>query len=225
MEKVILCWSGGKDCSLALHELLCSGRYSVAGILTTVTEDFDRISMHGVRSTLLDKQAEALNLILEKVVISRNATNEEYEERMSEILTRLKDKGINTVAFGDIFLEDLRAYRESNLARIQMKAVFPLWKKDTASLARSFIDLGFKAIVSCVDTQFLDACFTGREFDGAFLEDLPSSVDPCGENGEFHTFVYAGPIFEDGISFSKGEIVLRNDRFCFCDLVPTGASS
>lgn len=220
MNSTLLCWSGGKDCALALHELLDSGQYSMTGILTTVTGDYDRISMHGVRSILLEKQAEALDLPLEKVLITRKATNEEYEERMYEVLQRRKSRGTNFVAFGDIFLDELRAYRESNLARIQMKAVFPLWKKETSSLARSFIDLGFRAIITCVDTHFLDAGFTGREFDETLLYDLPPSVDPCGENGEFHTFVYNGPIFRERINVKRGEIVIMDERFSFCDLLP-----
>lgn len=220
MGKLLLCWSGGKDCALALNELVREGEYSVAGILTTVTDDYDRISMHGVRTTLLEKQADSLKLPLEKVFIRKNASNEEYEERMSDVLGRYKMEGVRTVAFGDIFLEDLRSYREQKLRGLDMHALFPLWKNDTGALARHFIELGFRAIVSCVDTQLLDAGFAGREFDRSFLEDLPSMVDPCGENGEFHTFVYDGPIFRDVIRFSKGEIVIRDERFSFCDLLP-----
>lgn len=220
MEKLLLCWSGGKDCALALHQFASSCEYSVAGILTTINGDYGRISMHGVRISLLEKQADALDLPLEKLPVGRNASNEEYEERMSGVLRRYKKKGVRTVAFGDIFLEDLRSYREHKLAELDMHAIFPLWKNDTAVLARRFIELGFRAIVSCVDTQFLDAGFAGREFDGAFLADLPSSIDACGENGEFHTFVYDGPIFREKIRFRKGEIVLRDDRFSFCDLLP-----
>jgi uncharacterized protein (TIGR00290 family) len=176
--------------------------------------------MHGVRTTLLEQQAKALNLPLEKVFITKNSSNKDYEEKMTQVLTHFKEDGINSIVFGDIFLEDVRKYRENNLAKLKMDAVFPLWKKDSKQLANSFIDLGFKAIITCVDTKFLDVSFTGREFDKALLSDLPSSVDPCGENGEFHTFVYGGPIFNREISVKRGEIVLRDERFCFCDLLP-----
>ena len=140
---------------------------------------------------------------------------------MMEILQDFKKQGVTTVVFGDIFLEDLRKYRENNMAKLGMNTIFPLWKIETKLLAQSFIDSGFKAIISCVDTKVLDANFTGREFDSKFLSDLPASVDPCGENGEFHTFVYAGPIFKKKIAVKKGEIVLRDARFCFCDLIPS----
>jgi uncharacterized protein (TIGR00290 family) len=218
---VLFCWSGGKDSALALYEIMNSGSHSVMALLTTVTEDYDRISMHGVRTALLEQQAKALNLPLEKVFISKQSSNEDYEEKMTKVLKHFKNGGTYSVGFGDIFLEDLRKYRENNLAKLQMNAIFPLWKKDSKQLANSFIDLGFKAIITCVDTKFLDASFTGREFNKTFLSDLPSSVDPSGENGEFHTFVYAGPLFDREISVTRGEIVLKDERFCFCDLLPT----
>jgi uncharacterized protein (TIGR00290 family) len=218
-HKVLFCWSGGKDSALALYQIISSGNHSVAALLTTVTEDYDRISMHGVRTLLLEQQAKALNLPLERVLITKNSSNKDYEDKMTQVLTRFKNGGINSIVFGDIFLEDLRKYREDNLAKLKMSAVFPLWKKDSKQLANSFIDLGFKAIITCVDTKFLDASFAGREFDKTLLSDLPSSIDPCGENGEFHTFVYNGPIFDREISVKRGEIVLRDERFCFCDLL------
>lgn len=214
-QNILFCWSGGKDSALALYEIVISGSYSIAAILTTVTEDYDRISMHGIRTVLLEQQANALNLPLEKVLISKNSSNAEYEERMTGVLEQYKSKGINIVAFGDIFLEDLRQYREKNLTKLKMTAVFPLWKKNTKQLANSFIDSGFKAVVTCVDTKLLDASFAGREFNKSFLTDLPTTVDPCGENGEFHTFVYAGPVFDKEISISKGEIVLEMNVFIF----------
>jgi len=176
--------------------------------------------MHGVRSRLVEEQAEAMNLPLEKVLITKQSTNDDYEKRINQALVEYINKGISSVAFGDIFLEDLRTYRENNLEKLKMNAVFPLWKKNTNQLACSFIDSGFKAVITCVDTQYLDAGFCGREYDKSFLSDLPASVDPCGENGEFHTFVYAGPVFDREISVSRGEIVLRDNRFCFCDLLP-----
>lgn len=219
-EKVLVAWSGGKDSAMALYELLASNDYKVVALLTTVTEDYDRISMHGVRSALLEAQAESLGIPLEKVYITKDSSNEEYEARMKERLTYYKSKGVSSVAFGDIFLEDLRRYREGNLSKIGMKGIFPIWKKETRALAHRFIDLGFKAIVSCVDLKVLEKRFVGRIFDGGFSSELPSGVDPCGENGEFHSFVYDGPIFRKGISFRKGEVVLRGERFWYCDLVP-----
>lgn len=219
-HNVLFCWSGGKDSALALYEVINSDTYSVVTLLTTVTEDYNRISMHGVRTSLLERQAKALNLPLKKVLITKDSSNKDYEDKMSQVLKHYKNSGAYSVVFGDIFLEDLRKYRENNLAKLQMSGVFPLWKKDLKHLANLFIDLGFKAIITCVDTKFLDAGFTGREFDKALLADLPSSVNLCGENGEFHTFVYAGPIFDREIPVSKGEIVLKDGRFCFCDLLP-----
>ena len=219
-KKALFCWSGGKDSALALYEILNSGSHSVAALLTTVTKDYNRISMHGVRSVLLEQQAKAINIPLKKVFITINSSNEDYEVKMTKVLEHFKKGGIYSVVFGDIFLEDLRKYRESNLAKLQMSALFPLWKKDSKQIANSFIDLGFKAIITCVDTKSLDADFAGREFDKTLLSDLPASVDPCGENGEFHTYVYAGPIFDREISVTRGEIVLRDERFCFCDLLP-----
>lgn len=220
MEKVICSWSGGKDSALALHEIRKSEEFEVVSLLTTVTEDYDRISMHGVRRELLERQAGSLGLPLRKILITKGASNEDYEARMKKTLLEFKSEGVASVVIGDIFLEDLRRYREDNLARAGMKGIFPLWKRDTAELARDFIDMDFKAIVTCVDTAVLDGKFAGRLIDGEFLAELPAGVDPCGENGEFHSFVYGGPVFNEKISFTKGEVVLRENRFCFCDLVP-----
>jgi uncharacterized protein (TIGR00290 family) len=219
-EKVIFTWSGGKDSARALYELQRSNGYEVSAILTTVTEGYDRISMHGVRNILLERQAESLAIPLEKICITKNATNEEFEMKMKEKLMRYKSLGVSSAVFGDIFLEDLRKYREDNLAKIGMKGVFPIWKRDTAELARTFIDLGFKAIITCIDSKYLDKRFAGMEFNEQFLSELPAGVDPCGENGEFHSFVYDGPIFSKRISHKKGEVVLRSNRFYFCDLIP-----
>ena len=219
-EKVIMAWSGGKDSTLALYEILKNENYEVAGLLTTVTSDYDRISMHGVRRTLLEMQAESLGLALEKVFITATTTNEQYEAAMRAVLTKYKNAGVSCVVFGDIFLEDLKRYRENNLAKIGMKGLFPLWKRDTTELAHNFIDLGFKTIITCVDTNFLDKIFVGRTFDRKFLSGLPANIDPCGENGEFHSFVYDGPIFKKRIAHDIGEIVLRENRFCYCDLIP-----
>jgi uncharacterized protein (TIGR00290 family) len=221
-EKVIVAWSGGKDSALALYEILNAKSYEVLELLTTVTEDYDRISIHGVRRVLLEQQARSLGFPLEEMLISKGASDEEYGREMLRILTRRLASGVFSVVFGDIFLEDVRKYREQTLMKIGMKGIFPLWKRDTRQLARTFIDLGFKAVITCVDSKSLGKDFVGREFDRQFLADLPFNVDPCGENGEFHSFVYDGPIFSERIFFTKGEIVLRENRFYYCDLVPTG---
>ncbi len=218
--KVILAWSGGKDSALALYELQKTENYEVAALLTTITRDYDRTSMHGLRRILLERQAKSLGFALEKVFISKNTTNEEYESKMREALAKYLTAGVSSVVFGDIFLEDVRKYREDNLSKIGMKAIFPVWKSDTTELAHTFIDSGFKAVVTCVDSNVLDKVFVGRVFDEQFLSELPATVDPCGENGEFHSFVYDGPIFGERILHTIGEVVLRENRFYYCDLMP-----
>ncbi len=220
MERVLVSWSGGKDSSLALQEILRDGRYQVAALLTTVTEDYDRISMHGVRRALLEQQAASLGLPLEQVLISKRASNEEYESRMAETLKRYQEAGTNAVVFGDIFLEDLKEYREKNLAKLGMTGIFPLWRRDTAELMKAFIEGGFKAKTVCVDGQALGKEFAGREIDAGFLSELPKNVDVCGENGEYHSFAYDGPIFRERIAHRTGEVVLRDERFYYCDLIP-----
>jgi uncharacterized protein (TIGR00290 family) len=217
---VLVSWSGGKDSALALNEILKSGIYRVVALLTTVTQDYDRISMHGVRRVLLEQQAASLGFPLEKVLIPKNASNEDYEANMERALAKYRAQGVASVVFGDIFLEDLRKYREDKLASVGMKGIFPLWMRDTKELAKSLFSLGFKAITTCVDTNVLGKEFGGRAIDEQFLVDLPAFVDPCGENGEFHSFVFDGPIFNDAVRFSVGEKVLRDKRFYFCDLVP-----
>jgi len=218
-EDVLFCWSGGKDSAMALHALRSAGDCRITALLTTITEEYDRISMHGVRRALLERQAESLGLPLHAVLIPPQCINAIYEERMKEALAQHLTRGVRRVAFGDIFLEDLRVYREKNLAQIGMQALFPIWKRGTGELARDFVGLGFRAITVCVDPRVLDASFAGRELDASFFADLPVGVDPCGENGEFHTFVFDGPVFETPIAFRVGEKVLR-DGFCFCDLLP-----
>lgn len=220
MENVLISWSGGKDSALALYEILKSKNYQISALVTTLTADYDRVSMHGVRRVLLEQQVASLGFPLEKVFISRNASNEEYEAAMSRMLASYAVRGVTSVVFGDIFLEDLKKYREEKLASQNLGGIFPLWKRDTHELARSLTTLGFKAITTCVDTTLLPGEFVGREIDAQFLSDLPSTVDPCGENGEYHSFVYAGPIFKESVSFSRGEIVLRENRFNYCDLIP-----
>ena len=221
-EKTLFTWSGGKDSALALSELLRGEKYDIVALVTTITADYDRVSMHGVRRVLLEEQAASLGLPLEEVFLSKDTSNEDYGLKMRQVLEKYQDVGVSTVVFGDIFLEDVRKYREDNLLKIGMKALFPLWKKDTKVLAHLFIESGFKAIVTCVDSTVLDKTFVGKTFDTRFLSRLPSSVDPCGENGEFHSFVFDGPIFHTPIRFTKGEIVLRDNRFYYCDLLPAG---
>ncbi len=216
--KALLAWSTGKDSALALHTLLAIGQYELCALLTTVTEDYGRVSMHGVRESLLDRQAVSLELALAKVHISKDSDMEEYETRMRRVLERYRQMGVSSVAFGDIYLEDLREYRERKLDEMGMKAIFPIWKKGTAELAREFIALGFKSVITCVDSRALGKTFVGRTFDETFLRDLPAGVDPCGENGEFHSFVYDGPTFREPVTCETGEIVLRNEHFYFCDL-------
>jgi len=219
-EKILFAWSGGKDSTMALYELQKNRNYEVSALLTTITEDYDRISMHGVRRVLLERQAESLGLFLEKIYITKKSSNEEYETKMMDKLIRYRDADVFYAAFGDIFLEDLKKYREDNLLKIGMKGIFPIWKRKSIDLAHAFIDLGFKAVITCVDSKVLDKNFAGRVFDKQFLSDLPATVDPCGENGEFHSFVYDGPIFSKKIPHEKGEVVLRDSRYYFCDLIP-----
>jgi uncharacterized protein (TIGR00290 family) len=218
-EDMLFCWSGGKDSAMALHALRAAGNCRIAALLTTITEGYDRISMHGVRRVLLERQAESLGLPLHPVLIPPQCVNATYEQRMRDALAQHFAGGVRRVAFGDIFLEDLRAYREKNLAQVNMTAIFPLWKRDTRELAREFVANGFRAIAVCVDPRVLDASFAGRELDASFFDDLPAGVDPCGENGEFHTFVFDGPIFKSPIGVRTGETVVR-EGFCFCDLLP-----
>ncbi len=220
-QPIIFCWSGGKDSAMALHALQQRPDVRIAALLTTVTETYDRISMHGVRRELLVQQAQSIGLPLHEVRIPPQCVNAIYESRMEEALRVHYDAGVRTVAFGDIFLEDLRAYREKNLARIGMTALFPIWKRDTGELIRSFRAAGFRAIAACIDPKALDRSFAGRQLDDSFFRDLPAGVDPCGENGEFHTFVFDGPIFRKPVPVRTGEIVER-ESFIYRDLLPTG---
>jgi uncharacterized protein (TIGR00290 family) len=216
---LVFSWSGGKDSAMALHSLLHNPEFQVIGLLTTVTEGFDRISMHGVRRELLHRQAESIGLPVQEVVIPPQCINATYESRMAEAVLRFRDQGVKHFGFGDIFLRDLRKYREEKLMHAGMTALFPLWDINTRELAAQFVRQGFRATTVCVDPAKLDKSFAGRELDAAFFRELPSAVDPCGENGEFHTFVHAGPIFRDPIPVRTGQIVER-DSFLFCDLLP-----
>jgi uncharacterized protein (TIGR00290 family) len=213
-----LSWSGGKDSALALWTLRRAGR-EPAAVITTITETFNRISMHGVRRELLARQAEALGIPLVEVAIPPSCVNEVYEARMAEAFAAPPLSEVEAVAFGDLFLEDIRAYREERLFAAGRRGEFPLWGRDTTELAREFVVAGFQATIVCLDPRVLDPAFAGRPYDESVLDDLPSGVDPCGENGEFHTFVHAGPIFSGPIACEPGEVVER-DGFVFCDLVP-----
>ena len=217
-EPILFCWSGGKDSAMALHTLLQRSDVRIIALLTTVTEGYERISMHGVRRELLRRQAQSIGLPLHEVRIPPQCVNPIYEARMEEALRMHFDQGVRRVAFGDIFLQDLRAYREKNLARIGMTALFPIWKRDTRELIRSFRANRFRAITVCVDPKVLDPSFAGRELNESFFCDLPPHADPCGENGEFHTFVFDGPIFLTPIPVRTGEVVNR-DGFVFCDIL------
>ncbi len=204
---------------MALHCLLRDPAFQVVSLLTTVTEGYDRISMHGVRRELLHRQAESIGLPVEEVVIPPQCVNSVYESRMAEAVLRFRSRGVMHFAFGDIFLRDLRTYREEKLLHEGMIALFPLWDVDTRELARRFLAAGFRAFTVCIDPRKLDKSFAGRELDQAFFNDLPPTVDPCGENGEFHTFVFDGPIFSRPVDVTLGEVVQR-DSFVFRDLLP-----
>ncbi len=219
MKEVLMSWSGGKDSCLALFEIQQARDYRIASLLTTVTRDYDRISMHGVRRVLLEHQATSLGVPLHQVLITKGASNEEYETNLIEAVSTYRDRGIDSIVFGDLFLEDIKTYRDQFLARHDLRGVYPVWMRDTTEFIREFIELGFKAVLTCVDAKALDQSFAGRMIDHDFLAALPVNVDPCGENGEFHTFVYDGPNFAQPVEFSVGEIVSR-DGFWFCDLLP-----
>jgi uncharacterized protein (TIGR00290 family) len=240
-EKIVLCWSGGKDSALALHRLRVEGRYDVVSLLTTCNEHLQRVSMHGVRIELLELQARAIGLPLEKMFVSQRGSNDEYVEKMKGHLLAFKAQGVTCFAFGDIFLEDLKRWREDNLAQLGLRGVFPIWKGDSGDLIREFIALGFGSIICCVNDAYLDETALGRNIDADFIHWLPADVDPCGENGEFHSFAFAGPIFKESLRIKIGEKVYRRveethpgatsavcptpgtrraNGFWFCDLLP-----
>ena len=219
---VVVSWSGGKDSTLMLERLLADPYVRVCALVTTVSAVHDRVSIHGVRRAILRAQAESLGLPLHEVSLGAHVTNDDYERAFAHGLDELAATYPDTrcMAFGDLFLEDVRAYREALLARYGWTGRYPLWGEATAPLARSFVARGYVATLTCVDTQQLDGAFAGRVYDDALLDALPASVDPCGERGEFHTCVTAGPIFRRTIAVTTGERVLREDRFQYCDLVP-----
>lgn len=224
-KKAILNWSGGKDSALSLYKTIQSGDFEILNLLTSISQKYQRISMHGVRRELLELQTKSLNLPLTLMEIPEMPTMESYENAMNQVLLPLVEQGAEVSIFGDIFLEDLRAYRENKLSEMGLQGVFPLWKKNSEELLAEFLDLGFKTVITCVNEKFLDQSFAGRMIDEDFLKDLPKGVDPCGENGEFHTFVFDGPIFSKPIPFSIGETVYKkydppkktNSNDCFKD--------
>jgi len=218
-RSLALSWSGGKDSALALWTLRSEYDLWPRALVTTVTDAYDRVSIHGLRRELLAQQAKAADVELVEVTVPAACPNDVYERRMDEALASQRLRALKTIAFGDLFLADVRAYRELRLAAIGKEALFPLWRRDTTALARRFVDAGFEAILVCVDPAMLDASFAGRHFDHDLLADLPARVDPCGENGEFHTFVYAGPILSQPVACAVGETVER-DGFVFCDVLP-----
>lgn len=242
-EKIVFCWSGGKDSALALNRLRRDNRYEVVSLLTTCNEHFQRVSMHGVRLELLEQQAGSIGLPLEKVFVSRRSSNEEYQQKMSASLLAHKARGVTGCAFGDIFLEDLKRWREDNLAKVGMRGIFPIWRVDSRELIREFFALGFGTVICCVNDAYLDENAVGRMIDREFIASLPANVDPCGENGEYHSFAFAGPIFRQSIPFKPGEKIYRpvevthpaapgsstyvcptsgprTHGFWFCDLLP-----
>jgi uncharacterized protein (TIGR00290 family) len=217
-EKVIVCWSGGKDSSLALYRVLRDPRYDVVSLLTTCNAKFQRVSMHGVRVGLARRQAAEIGIPLDIIYLSEHPSNDEYEAQMRELLLRKKAQGLTGVVFGDIFLEDLRKWREANLAAIGLHGIFPLWRQDTSALIEEFWSLGFGSVVCCVSDAYFGEAAVGTLIDRQFVDALPSGVDPCGENGEFHSFAFKGPIFARPIPFIIGAKVYR-ERFWFCDLL------
>jgi len=217
MKKTLLSWSSGKDSAWALHLLLQQQEHAVVGLLTTVNSAFDRVAMHGVRRTLLQEQAKAAGIPLWDVDLPWPCSNADYEKILGETVNSAVGAGIEYVAFGDLFLRDIREYREKQLQGSGLKPVFPVWDLPTRKLAESMMDCGLRAKLACVDCKRLPAEFAGREFDRKLLADLPVGIDPCGENGEFHTFVYAGPMFRRPIAVAVGETVVR-DGFAFADL-------
>ena len=219
---MVVSWSGGKDSTLMLEALRADPRVHVVSLLTTVTAGYDRISIHGVRRAILDAQADALRLPLEVAEIPMQASNASYESAFAGALERLRERwpGVSTIAFGDLFLHEVRDYRDALLARLGWTGAYPIWGQDTRELATTFIARGHRAILTCVDTTQLDATFAGRAYDEELLRDLPASVDPCGENGEFHSCLVGGPLLGPSIPVTRGERVLRDGRFQYCDLVP-----
>lgn len=231
-EKAFLNWSGGKDAAFSVYQYQQKGTFPICYLLTTLSAKQRRISMHGVRESLLNQQASAINIPLKKIYLPENAPMETYNRAMRSQLNAFAEEGIHYAIFGDIFLEDLRQYREEQLLSAGMTGLFPLWKKNTTEIITEFLDAGFKAIITAVNAKLLDRSFAGRILNEEFLHDLPEGIDPCGENGEFHSFVFDGPIFQRPVLFSKGSIWEKeyksssedeyqwDSKFFFCDLIP-----
>jgi uncharacterized protein (TIGR00290 family) len=217
--KAWLSWSSGKDSAWALGIVRRLKNVDVIALLTTINTTHARVAMHAVRETLLDRQAAAAGLPLVKVPLPWPCPNQVYEQEMEKAMQQARDEGVTHVVFGDLFLEEIRRYREEKLAACNMTPLFPVWRRDTDRLAREMLDGGLEAILTCVDPKKLDASFAGRAFDASLLRDLPSGIDPCGENGEFHTFAHAGPMFDSPVAVERGEVVER-DGFIFADLLP-----
>ncbi len=215
----VMSWSGGKDSALALREVLRGGEFKVAALVTTLMRGHERVQIQNIRRELIERQAASLGLPLHCIYIEKGASNVEYEAALAEAFAPYRDAGVETVAFGDLFLEDLRAYREEFLARCGMRGLFPLWRRDTGELMDDFVAANFKAVVTSVNASALDRSFAGRLIDHDFVTRLPAGVDPCGENGEFHTFVFDAPAFSHPITFIKGQVTTE-DGFHFCDLLP-----
>ena len=218
MKRILLSWSSGKDSAWSLHVLRQRAEFEVVGLLTTFNEVAGRVAMHAVRRELVERQAAAAGLPLWAVPLPWPCSNEEYESRMAQSCAKALSEGVEGVAFGDLFLEDVRAYREKQMKNTGLEPIFPLWELPTGALAKEMIASGTRAKLTCIDTEKLDRSFVGREFDHALLADLPEGVDPCGERGEFHSFVYAGPMFDSVLAISVGETVVR-DQFVFADLM------
>lgn len=217
MTRTLLSWSSGKDSAWTLHLLRQQPQYEVVGLLTTFNREANRVAMHGVRRELVQAQARAAHLPLRDVDLPSPCTNEDYERILREVCAKAVREGVDCIAFGDLFLREVRAYREKQLEGSGLEPIFPVWGIPTRQLAGQMIESGLRARLTCIDTQALTADFAGREFDHQLLADLPASIDPCGENGEFHSCVYAGPMFDRALPIEPGEIVTR-DRFVFADL-------
>ena len=218
---VVVSWSSGKDCAFALHQVKTEGQFEVVGLLTTLNQENDRVAMHGVRKELLEMQMDALGLPAEMVMLPMPCDNETYRQLIGDTVETLRGRGVQQVVFGDLFLEDIRQYREEQMQGSGLAPLFPLWLRDTGQLSREMVESGLRAVVTCVDQRALSADYVGRQYDHAFLDELPSGVDPCGENGEFHTLVTDGPMFSAAISIQIGEKVTRGD-FIFADVLPVG---
>lgn len=216
-KKILFSWSGGKDSALTLYKLLKEGKYSVETLVTTLSEEYKRVNFHAIPADLLDTQAKAIGLPVDKIFITKSEDIDEYAKKLEPHLKKYKYNDIETIAYGDIYLEDLRDFRIKCLEKIGIDSIYPIWKTNTAENLKEFVDLGFKAVLTCVDTNVLDKSFVGREIDYQFIKDLPSNIDPCGENGEFHTFVYDGPIFKYPVDFQRGKI-LQIDNFCYFEI-------